>query len=110
MWDGRDGNTTEKGAFGGKPSDEKKFMEKFSFHLKKHVAQNPFTLSSFTLPEQYKTESELQIRSYTQRDKKSEQLSKVIQKTIEQTLPNVEWQGKRGNIKYHPEDSTLESR
>jgi hypothetical protein len=78
--------------------------------IAKQVVQNPFILPDLPLPEQYKTSEQLQIRSYAQRDKKSEQFSKAIQKTIEKTLPNVEWQGKRGNIKYNPENSTLESR
>jgi hypothetical protein len=71
---------------------------------------NPFTLPELHLPPAENTFEQLQIRSYTQKDKKSEHLSKAIQKKIEQTLPNVEWQGKRGDVKFNPETSTLESR
>jgi hypothetical protein len=86
------------------------FLQKFSLHLQNRIAHNPFTLPDLEPLAQIKTADELQIRSYAERDKKSESLSKAIQKKVEQTLPNVEWQGKRGDVTFNPEDSTLESR
>jgi RNase adaptor protein for sRNA GlmZ degradation len=82
----------------------------FDFRFADCITKHPFTLPDLQTPEQYKTANELQIRSYFEKDKKSEHFSKAIQKKIEQTLPNVERQGRRGDMKYNPEYSTLESR
>lgn len=90
--------------------DDKEFLQKFSSHLDSRILKYPFSLDGLKLPDIYRTKENIHIRSYTQRDKNSESLSKVIQKKIEQTLPNVERQGKRWDMKYYPEDSTLESR
>jgi len=51
--------------------------------LASHIAQNPFSLSDLTIPEQYKQQEELQLRSYTNRDRDSEQFSKTVQSNIE---------------------------
>jgi len=90
--------------------NDENFIKKFSDRLSDRLEKNPFSLPDLVVPERYKQQDELQIRSYLKRDRESEQLSKKIQKNIEWAKKNVERQGKRGDIKYNPEDSTLESR
>ena len=106
LWNGRDGNNTTKWVFNKSKTDEKLF----SLRLSDRLAKNPFCFHELTFPSEYKQQQELHIQSYSQRAKTSEKVSKVLQKNIENMLPTVEWQWKRGDIKYNPENSTLESR
>ena len=82
--------------------------------LSEKISQRLQKLWNVTLLDPQKVQnlisSSVQIKELNQRQKETIKQTSPLQQKIEKTLPNVVWQGKRGNITYDPDKSLLKSR
>lgn len=88
------------------PKNEQKFMEKKIQEILSQLSL-PSVIDSEKIQKLLQPQS---IQELTPLETGITTQIPLLQKQIESTMSEVVWQGKRGNISYHPDTSTLSSR